>query len=259
MLFNLQALVVKILIFTNQKIEVIYMRDKLKNKLALALDVSSLKEVEELVALLSGSVGYFKVGLQLYTAFGPKAVELVKNNGGKVFLDLKLHDIPNTVASAIQSVGSLGVDLLTVHCSGGSNMLKAAAEQANKYNIKLLGVTVLTSLDDEQMNQIGYKFDSKLQVKRLAELAVKNGIHGLVCSPKEVGMLNDNFSKKKPLLVTPGIRPSGSEIGDQKRISTPFDAIKSGSDLLVIGRPIHKADDPVKTAQSILDEINKAC
>jgi len=205
------------------------------------------------MGLLSGEVGAFKIGLQRYTADGPALVRAA-SPCGPVFLDLKLHDIPNTVARAVESACGLGVRMLTIHLSGGSEMVRAAVE-ARKTDMLLLGVTVLTSSNDATLQETGVSSTTADQVLRLARLGVANGIDGLVASPQEARMLRREFGDKIKI-VTPGIRPAGSEAADQKRIATPREAVEAGADYLVIGRPIAGAADPKAAARSILAELS---
>ena len=230
-----------------------------RERLIVALDFPSAIQALELVDRLGGACRWFKVGLELYLAAGNSIVEALKNRGFSVFLDLKLHDIPNTVASAVRSVAGLGAGLLTVHASGGPVMLKAAAESAAhvEHGPTLLGVTVLTSMDGDQLHSVGVTGTPAAQVLRLGRMARASGIHGLVCSPEEVGELRQALGTQA-ILVTPGIRPAGSSVGDQKRIATPAAAIAAGASYLVVGRPITQAADPAAATQSILDEIVQA-
>lgn len=186
-------------------------------------------------------------------------VEELTTQGFSVFLDLKFHDIPNTVAGAVRSAASMGAALLTIHAAGGPAMLQAAAEAAaaTKNAPRLLAVTVLTSMNREQLAAIGIETTAADQVLRLARMAIDSEIRGLVCSPEEVAILRRELGTE-PRLVVPGIRPVGAAVGDQKRIATPADAIRAGASQLVVGRPITQAADPAKTAQAILDEIASA-
>ena len=225
------------------------MKSSAADKIIVALDVPSAEEGLSLISALSGAVGLFKIGLQSYTSDGQALVR----PAGKVFLDLKLHDIPNTVAKAVEAAGALGVKMLTLHLSGGGEMIRAAVA-ARKNGMLLLGVTVLTSSTDETLREVGVPEKITEQVLRLARLGVANGIDGLVASPHEARVLRDEFGDKIKI-VTPGIRPAGSEPGDQKRFATPRDAIESGADYLVIGRPITAAADPRAAVDRILQEL----
>jgi len=223
-----------------------------RDRLALALDVPSAKEALELVDLTIDSVGVFKIGMQLFYAEGPELVRQIKASGRKVFLDLKLHDIPNTVASAVQSLATLEVDFLTLHAGGGPAMLRAAQRVAGP--IRLLAVTVLTSMDEQELGAIGVQDTPKDQVHRLAQTAADSGISGLVCSALEAASLRQVLGQHA-YLVCPGIRPQGSDVGDQKRIATPSQALKDGADLLVVGRPIRSAADPRAAAQRLVESM----
>jgi orotidine-5'-phosphate decarboxylase len=195
-----------------------------------------------------------KVGLELYTAVGPEAVRAVHDAGSACFLDLKLHDIPETVGRAVAAAAKLGVKYLTVHAAGGPGMLARAAEAARGSSTRLLAVTVLTSLDDEELAAVGLDGGVEGAARRLGGLAVDAGIDGLVCSPHECVDLRHALGSD-PLLVVPGVRPSGAEAGDQKRVATPRQAIEDGADLLVIGRPIRDATDRRAAARAIVAEI----
>jgi len=229
------------------------MNSRLAEKIIVALDVATTKEALKLASLLAQDVGFFKIGLQSFTANGPALVRSISDLGPKVFLDLKLHDIPNTVAKAVESAGELGVKMLTIHLSGGSEMVRAAVA-ARKNDLLLLGVTVLTSSTEETLAETGVSGKTGEQVLRLARLGVTNGIDGLVASPHEAKMLRAEFGEKIKI-VTPGIRPAGSSPGDQKRFSTPRDAIEAGADYLVIGRPIIAAADPKAAVQQVVAEL----
>jgi len=227
---------------------------KAAGKIIVALDVPTKREALELVEKLSGQLSFFKIGLQLYTAEGPEVVRAVLSTGCKVWLDLKLYDIPNTVAKAVESAGSHGVQMLTVHLSGGSEMIRAAtAARTNK--MLLLGVTVLTSSTDETLREIGIQGKIEEQVLRLAKLGVEAGIDGVVASPHEIKTLRREFGDKIKIAV-PGIRPEWSASGDQKRITTPREAVDAGADYLVIGRPITGHQEPCEAVARILDEMS---
>jgi orotidine-5'-phosphate decarboxylase len=223
-----------------------------RDKIALALDVSSAGEALSLVQKTSDSVGVYKIGMQLFYAEGPDLVRRIKDQGRKVFLDLKLHDIPNTVASAVRSVTPLGVDFLTLHGSGGSAMLRAAAEVAG--DMRLLAVTVLTSMNAAEMRAVGIEDSPADQVLRLARMAKEAGVGGVVCSPHEASLLRSAMGRDT-FLVCPGIRPSGSAKDDQKRTATPSQAFADGANLLVIGRPIRAAQDPGAAARHLLESL----
>ena len=227
-----------------------------KDRLIVALDVPSAAQARDLAAQLRGMCRWVKVGLELYLAAGSSIVEELASQGFSVFLDLKFHDIPNTVAGAVRSAAQMGASLLTVHAAGGPAMLRAAAEAAaaTKNAPQLLAVTVLTSMDKEQLSAIGIETTAADQVLRLARMAIDSEIRGLVCSPEEVALLRRELGSE-PRLVVPGIRPAGAAVGDQKRIATPADAVRAGASQLVVGRPITQATDPAKAAQAIRNEI----
>jgi orotidine-5'-phosphate decarboxylase len=226
-----------------------------QDRLAVALDVPNAQQALDLVARLDGTCRWFKVGMELYYTAGNAFVETLRKQGFQVFLDLKLHDIPNTVAGAVRSVTTAGASLLTIHASGGPAMMAAAAEAACALGSpRLLAVTVLTSMDASELSDIGVASTPADQVLRLALLAQSAGIHGMVCSPEEVAILRAE-THPDTMLVIPGIRPVGSDIGDQKRISTPAETIARGASMLVVGRPISRAVNPAAAAQAILDEI----
>jgi orotidine-5'-phosphate decarboxylase len=221
--------------------------------LIVALDFPTQAKALALVSVLSGSVSTYKVGLQLYTAAGPAIIQAVAATGAKIFLDLKLHDIPNTVAKAVAAAGELGVQMLTVHLSGGGAMLKAAVA-ARAPNLSLLGVTVLTSATQETLREIGVPASLEDQVLRLAELGKNSGIDGLITSPQEVGLLREKLGPEITL-VTPGVRPAWAAADDQKRFTTPRNALGSGADYLVIGRPITAAEDPRAAVERVVEEL----
>ncbi len=231
-------------------------RQEAKNRLILALDVPSIDEGRALLERLEGRAGLIKVGLELFTREGPRAAEAVMELGYDVFLDLKLHDIPNTVAGAVRSARSLGVKLLTVHTGGGAAMVEAACQNAGE-SLGILGVTVLTSLGADDLPPVGIQGDPQKVVQMRAELAAASGCHGVVCSPKEIEIVRSATSERLRI-VTPGIRPADASMEDQKRAATPRAAILRGSDYLVVGRPISKADDPAAAADAIVDEIQAA-
>ena len=225
-------------------------------RLAVALDFPTAHQALAFVDSLEGSCRWMKVGLELYCAAGNSLIETLRNRGMNVFLDLKLHDIPNTVAGAIRTVTSAGASLLTIHATGGEAMLRAAAEAAaeNVNSPRLLAVTVLTSMDAPQLTGIGIHDTPAAQVLRLAHLATTSGIDGLVCSAEEIAPIRQHLGPT-PYLVVPGIRPTGTPVGDQRRVATPAEAIQSGASLLVVGRPITQSPHPAKTARAILAEI----
>ncbi len=223
------------------------------DKIIVALDVPSKNDALRLVEQLHPEVSFFKIGLQLYTAEGPEIVRAVLGSGAKVFLDLKLHDIPNTVARTVESASKLGVEMLTIHLSGGMEMVRAAVE-AKKTRMSLLGVTVLTSATQHTLDELGISEQVDRHVLRLGNLGVSAGIDGLVASPFEVKFLRTELGDKIKIVV-PGIRPGWAESGDQKRTMTPREAIEAGADYLVIGRPITAHKNPREALEKILEEI----
>lgn len=227
-------------------------------ELIVALDVNNRQEAEEKVKLIGDAVNFYKIGLELFSAEGPDVVKTVTGLGKKVFLDLKLHDIPRTVERAVKSAANLGVDLMTIHSVGGKAMISAAANAAAEFGAnapKILAVTVLTSLDQSDLNDIGVERTPAEQVAQMGKLALSSGANGIVCSPKEVKAMREILGPAA-LLVTPGVRPQGSDVGDQKRIATPGDAVRDGSTHLVVGRPILQAADPVAAAIAIRAEMD---
>ncbi|PYK64801.1 MAG: orotidine-5'-phosphate decarboxylase [Verrucomicrobia bacterium] len=226
---------------------------KAADKIIVALDVPTKREALDLAEKLGEQIAFFKIGLQLYTAEGPEIVRAVSATGSKVWLDLKVHDIPNTVARAVESAGRVGVQMLTIHLSGGSEMVRAATA-ARVNNMLLLGVTVLTSATEKTLREIGIQDKVDDQVLRLAKLGVEAGIDGVVASPHEIKSLRREFGDKIKIVV-PGIRPSWSEAGDQKRTMTPREALEAGADYLVIGRPIIAHPDPNEAAAKILQDL----
>ncbi len=231
------------------------MRDA-RERLIVALDVSSAAAAQKIVAAVGDSARYYKVGLQLYTAEGPQFVRDLVSSGRQVFLDLKLHDIPNTVAAAVKEAAKLGVSMLTVHAAGGGKMLHAAVNAARNSNASpmVLAVTILTSLDSRDLEHAGVRGSVVDQVSRLAALAISNGCHGVVASAQEAATLRSELGDDF-LIVTPGVRPSGSGHGDQARVVTPAEAIASGASYIVVGRPITEASDPGAEAREILAQI----
>jgi orotidine-5'-phosphate decarboxylase len=227
-----------------------------RQRLIVALDVPDARAATELVDRLDDTCSWFKVGLELFVSAGPSVLEPILRRGYSVFLDLKLHDIPNTVAGAVRSAAGLGAKMLTVHAGGGPAMLSAAREAlAGVANPpQLLAVTVLTSMDETQLKATGANLPPAGQVELLARMGLDCGIRGFVCSPQEVGTLRA-ITGTDGTLVIPGIRPAGGAVGDQKRIATPADALRNGASSLVVGRPITQAGDPAKAAQAILAEM----
>lgn len=227
-------------------------------KLILALDLPDRESALEMLGKLKGELEWVKIGLQMYLKYGNSFVREVCDMNFKVFLDLKLYDIPNTVASAIKSLKDLNVGMLTIHASGGEEMMRCASDAARETNpdMLLLGVTVLTSFDDEGLAKTGVKAKPKEQVLLLGKLAQDSGLKGLVCSPLEIEPLRAKLGGDIAL-VCPGIRPLGSDANEQKRIMTPSLAAKAGASYIVVGRPILKAPDPAKAARDILTELSQ--
>ena len=226
-----------------------------KDHLIVALDFPDARQALDLVNSLGDACQWFKVGLELYFAAGNRLVEDLRNRSFDVFLDLKLHDIPNTVAGAVRTATAAGASLLTIHASGGAAMMTAAAQAATAPDSpRLLAVTVLTSMDSVELSGIGIPDSPDVQALRLAKLAHSCGIDGMVCSPEEVTTLRTELGSEA-LLVIPGIRPTGAALDDQKRVATPQSAIAAGASMLVVGRPITRANNPMAAARAILDEI----
>lgn len=226
------------------------------SRVIVAMDFDSLSEFEGLAAQLDPAYCRLKIGKELFTAFGPRAVEYAQSRGFDVFLDLKFHDIPVTVAKAVKAAAELGVWMVNVHAAGGVRMMEAASEAiANcSYQPHLIGVTVLTSMTEEELRATGVNRSLAEQVQQLAVLAQQSGLHGVVCSAREAAALKQAHGRDF-LLVTPGIRPPGAAADDQRRIVTPEDAIRAGSDYLVIGRPITQAANPQAICQNIAASI----
>ncbi len=230
-----------------------------RSRLIVALDVPDRAAALASVERLSGHAGYFKLGLEIFTREGPRLVEEIRGRGEKIFLDLKLHDIPNTVRGAVRSACRLGVDMLTLHASGGFEMLAAAALEARSSESPplLLAVTALTSLSREDVQKLGVSGTVEQWVERLAGLACDSGIRGIVASARELPMLHRLFENRLQFVI-PGIRPAGSSAQDQSRTATPAEAIRAGADLIVVGRPILQAPDPAAAADAIVEEMRLA-
>lgn len=228
-----------------------------RQRLIVALDLSSAAAAKKIVAAVGDSAFCYKVGMQLYTAEGPQVVRDLIASGRRVFLDLKYHDIPNTVAAAVREAARLGVSMLTIHASGGSKMLRAATDAAASINpdLMLLGVTVLTSFAENDLEEIGIPGQMRDQVLRLATLALENGCRGVVTSAREASKLRRELGNDFAI-VTPGVRPAGSAHADQARVVTPAEAISAGASHIVVGRPITEAADPAAEAQAILGQIS---
>jgi orotidine-5'-phosphate decarboxylase len=241
--------------------EEIFLMNKNREKLVIALDVSSWDDAKSLVRDLASCVGVFKVGQQLFTRIGPDVVRFIHDQGAQVFLDLKFHDIPNTVYEACLVACELGVKMFNVHASGGLEMMKAAARARMAARPKvnsnqILGVTVLTSLNENTLHaELRISGSVSDYVLHLAKLAQKSGLNGVVASPHEIATIRDicgvNFT-----ILTPGVRPTWAEVGDQKRVMTPKEAIQAGADYIVVGRPITGAKDKVGATKKILEEIS---
>tara|TARA_B100001057_G_scaffold333988_1_gene334547 strand:+ start:597 stop:1304 length:708 start_codon:yes stop_codon:yes gene_type:complete len=230
-----------------------------KNPIILALDVNSLTKAQSIVLDLKDHIGGIKLGMEFFNSFGPEGVREISSFGIPIFLDLKLHDIPVTVYKTIKTLMELDIAIINVHSSGGRDMLKAAAKARDEFNnktTKLIAVTVLTSLDNKDIKEIGYKDNSEDLVLRLACLAKESGLDGVVCSAKEISLLKRKIGKDF-ILVVPGIRLEEDSKNDQKRVMSPKNAIDAGADLLVIGRPITESKDPVKTIDNILKNIKQ--
>jgi orotidine-5'-phosphate decarboxylase len=226
-----------------------------KDKIIVALDLPSVDEARKLISVLGDDVSWYKIGLQLFSLGGPAFLQEVKESGAKIFLDLKFHDIPNTVRSAVESSCTLGADMLTIHLCGGTEMCQAAVEGRGTSSTVLLGVTVLTSQTEATLFEIGIHRSLTQQVLSLATLAKATGVTGLIASPLELEPLRNKFGKDL-VIVTPGVRPTWSTAGDQKRFTTPADALKLGADYLVIGRPITAAPDPQAAFLRIASELS---
>lgn len=240
-----------------------------KEKIIVALDVSTAREAREIIENLRGEVGAFKIGLQLFTAAGAEFVRETVDAGIKVFLDVKFHDIPNTVAKASIEVARLGVWMFNIHALGGSEMMRRAASEAReicaKENLtppKVIGVTALTSSNNETLREVGIESETESQVLKLARLASECGLDGVVASPHEVELIHREIANKDFLVVTPGVRPHSRNLDfslddDQKRVMTPIEAINAGADYLVIGRPIVQTENPVSAVREILAGIER--
>lgn len=227
-----------------------------KDRLIVALDVDNRERAQVLVDELGPHVGMFKVGKELFTAEGPQIVRSIVEGGGKVFLDLKFHDIPNTVAKAVGAAAQLGAFFVTLHITGGRAMLEAAASALPAEGTQLLGVTVLTSHTDASLMETGMRGTVVETVRQLARLAHESGIDGVVCSPHEIGLIRETAGDDM-VIVTPGIRPKGAAKGDQARVTTPGEALRLGCDYIVVGRPITEAASPSDAAKAIVDELSR--
>lgn len=226
-----------------------------QDKIIIALDVADTEGALRLLDSLGEPPSLVKIGLELFTSQGPSVVKAVQSRGSRVFLDLKFHDIPNTVAHAVKSAAGLGVAMTTLHASGSPVMMEAAAKAAGGSDLLLLAVTVLTSMDAAQLSSTGITVEPKDQVLRLAGLVSAAGIGGIVCSPLEVAAIRESLGEKLRI-VTPGVRPTWAAAGDQKRVMTPSEAVKVGSDWLVIGRPITAAENPKEAYAKVVAELS---
>lgn len=225
-----------------------------RDRLIVALDVDNFEKAEELIDILSEDIDIFKVGIAPFTGFGQALINKLETAGKKVFLDLKIHDIPNTVRNAVRFAVKKGVFMMNLHCLGGVKMLEAAREEANGKTI-LLGVTVLTSMEEKDIHEIGLSGTVMEKVLELAAIAEKAGLDGVVASSQEARMIKEKMGKNF-IVVTPGIRPELEISGDQKRVLTPKRAVREGADYIVVGRPIIQAEDPVEAARKIIEEMN---
>jgi orotidine-5'-phosphate decarboxylase len=234
-------------------------REEARKKIIFALDVESMAQAEQWADLLAPHVGMFKIGKQLFTACGPPVVKAIRERGGEVFLDLKYHDIPNTVAMASLEAARLDVRLFNLHALGGYEMMARTVEALNRefpnsFRSRVLAVTILTSSTAETLREVGIDLPVAEMVVKLARLAQKAGIDGVVASPLEIPLIREACGRDF-LIVTPGVRPASASTDDQKRVMTPAEAVKAGADYLVIGRPISAAQDPIMAAEAIVEEI----
>jgi orotidine-5'-phosphate decarboxylase len=245
-------------------LELVRVRGSMRERLIAALDIDSLDQAQELVRMLAGEVGMFKIGKQLFTHAGPQAVRLIQELGGEIFLDLKFHDIPVTVAKAAIEATRLGVKMFNVHASGSLEMMRVTVKevervcrQEKRRRPLMLAVTVLTSLNQEDLKRVGVDGKVADQVVRLALLTKEAGMDGVVASPHEVADIRKACGRRF-VIVTPGIRSADAKRNDQQRVMTPAEAVRAGVDYIVVGRPILEADDPVAAAQSIVAEMEHA-
>jgi orotidine-5'-phosphate decarboxylase len=245
-------------------LELVRARGSMRERLIAALDIDSLDQAQELVRLLAGDVGMFKIGKQLFTHAGPQAVRLIQELGGEIFLDLKFHDIPNTVAKAAIEATRMGVRMFNVHASGSLEMMRLTVKEVERVCRQekrrkpiMLAVTVLTSLNQDDLKRVGVDGKVADQVVRLALLTKEAGMDGVVASPQEVGDIRDACGRHF-VIVTPGIRPADSKRNDQQRVMTPGDAVRAGVDYIVVGRPILEAEDRVAAARGIVAEMERA-
>ena len=228
-----------------------------KEKIIVAIDSPDFDSAMNLIAPLAEEGCVFKVGLQLFTAVGPAIIKAIQSLGARVFLDLKFHDIPNTAREAVYSAVALGVDMTTIHLAGGPAMVAESVKAAENSKTLVLGVTVLTSMDDETLDIVGIPRPAEDQVLHLAEMGANCRLRGVVASPHEITPLREEFGNGL-VIVTPGVRPAGSDLGDQRRVMTPGEAVRCGADYLVIGRPITASQSPRDTFLRIAEEISAA-
>lgn len=245
------------------KLELVRKRGPMRDRLIVALDVDSLDQAKKLVKLLAGEVGMFKIGKQLFTHAGPQAVQLIQDLGGEIFLDLKFHDIPNTVAKAAIEATRLGVKMFNVHASGSLEMMRMTVKEVDRVCRQeklrrpiMLAVTVLTSLNQDDLQRVGVEHEVADQVVRLALLTKEAAMDGVVASPQEVPVIRKACGRSF-VIVTPGIRPSDGKRDDQQRVMTPSDAVRGGVDYIVVGRPILEAGDPIEAARAIVADMEK--
>ena len=227
------------------------------NPIILAVDTSSLEEAKSLALKLKDHIGGIKIGMEFFNSFGPEGIRVIQKFNIPIFLDLKLHDIPATVYKTVSTLLTLNPAIINVHASGGSEMMRAASrarKDSNNKNTKIIAVTMLTSLDDNDLKEVGFSITSNELVLSLAKLAKDSGLDGIVCSAREISTIREAIGKDF-LLVVPGIRPEDNKLNDQKRTMTPKGAISEGADLLVIGRPITQSDDQVRALMNILEQI----
>jgi orotidine-5'-phosphate decarboxylase len=236
-----------------------------ENKLIVALDVETASEALNLFNTLKAVAGMFKIGSQLFTSAGPSVVREIVRAGSSVFLDLKFHDIPNTVAAAGVEATRLGVSIFNIHACGGSEMMRRTADAVTETALRegiprphVIGVTVLTSADDSTLAEAGFSSSTVEQVRRLARLASESGLDGVVASPHEVKLVRETVGQRAFVIVTPGVRRSGTAHNDQRRVMTPAEAVRAGADYLVVGRAILKATDPARAAHEIIEEMQRA-
>ena len=246
------------------KLELVRKRGSMRDRLIVALDVDSLEQAQNIVRLLAKEVGMFKIGKQLFTHAGPQAVRLIQELGGEIFLDLKFHDIPNTVAKAAIEATRLGVKMFNVHASGSLEMMRLTVKEVRRVCRQekrrqpiMLAVTVLTSLNQDDLKRVGVETQVAAQVVRLAALTQEAGMDGVVASPQEVTDIRAACGRRF-IIVTPGIRPAETQHNDQQRVMTPQDAVRAGVDYIVVGRPIIEAKDPVAAARAIVADMELA-